>query len=361
MSLAAIVGAALITYEFAIERGYGFSTPVALIRIAEVANASDGFGGSWLSGVGRLLTPALIVAWILAALCPERLLRRTRFVLIAGTLTVLWEQVMFEGGRFFLAALVLSWVAARAMRRKASGLPYRVRARPTRRLLVGFVCCAVMVMFAYVFIDRANAQDVDFSAAYSIFLLSYPVDASPETLQRLNGGGSGPIFALYMFWMYLSQGPNMFDELLSYPYLVHTFGLDEFSQIGRGLSKLTGLDFSYDPFTNMPSPGTYTTMVGASYMDFGVVVSWFVALGLGYFTARASQRLSGAVLGRMGLTAPILVTVSLFSPIVSLIVTLWPAFLWALCVGSTATTRSVRGRPPLRLRAKPSHSQIIAT
>lgn len=122
-----MIGAALIAYEFAVKRGYGFTTPVALIRKAEVGGAMDGFGGSWISGIGRLLTPALLVGWILALYCRERLLRRTWIVLFGATLTVFWEQTMFEGGRFFLAALVIACVVTRLLR----PLPMKAEARTT--------------------------------------------------------------------------------------------------------------------------------------------------------------------------------------------------------------------------------------
>lgn len=344
LSLAAIAGAGLIAYEFAVRRGYGFTTPVALIRATEVEGVQDGsLGGSWISGIGRLLTPALQVAWILAAIYGKRQRRHAWGALLLATATVLWEQIMFEGGRFFLAGLVAAAMVARSMRPREPG-ELRERFDPRRWMIIGVTAVAALGLFGYIFVDRALALDMDFSAAYSMFLSNFDIDAPPETLRRLDGAGGALWFAFYMFWMYMCHSPNSFDELLNYPYLSHAYGLVQFSLVGQALSKVTGASIGYDQYVNMPNPGAYTTIIGPNYMDFGVGGSWIAALVLGYLTARWARRLGASVLGRFGLAAPLMVAIGLFSPIVSLVVNLWPAIVWAGAVGATARRSSTQPR-----------------
>jgi len=334
LSAVAIAGAVLISIEFAVLRGYGFTTPVALIRSAEVESARDGFGGSLVSGIGRLLTPALTIAWLLAIVRWRDLAFTAKAVLIAATITVFVEQTMYEGGRFFLATLVASCFIARALARREGGaLPRPADRRPLRTALLA---AAVVAVFGYVFLDRAAALELDLSSVYFAYAWTYDVAVGPDVTARLDGG-LGPLwFVGAMFWMYITQGPNELAVLLAQEEFVHAFGLYQFPQLGQALARLTGGQVGYDVFTHLQNVGTYPTFAGAGYVDFGYAGSMLQAALLGAVTALAVRAAQAHRLAMLGVSAPLWVTLGLFSPIISLLTNLWPALLWAVLVGCTA-------------------------
>jgi oligosaccharide repeat unit polymerase len=356
-SVIAIVGASLLVFEFAFRRGYGFSTPVALVRVAEVSNAIEGFSGSWVSGTARLLTPALQVAWVLAVLASGRISRKAWAALLVATTIVLLEQTMYEGGRFFLASLIVAGFATHLMRPSTNWRRERVHrvVRLQRWLLVIFLGLTSVLVFGYVFVDRAAAGGRDFATAYLAFVSSYKIDVSSAELAVLNEESGALYFVLFMFWMYITQGVNQFDQLLAHEPFVFAYGMVQFPQIGQAVTRLTGLDLRYDQFANLPNPGTYSTILGANYIDFGLPLAYLFATALGYITARSSRQLRGGRLLGIGLAAPMLVTIGLFSPIVSLVTNLWPAILWSVVLGLTAK-RDV-GTPSLSELSKVSTSQ----
>lgn len=343
LSVMAAVGSALIAYEFAVVRGYGFSTQVALIRITEVDSYAAS-GGSWISGAGRMLVPALIVAWLLATGRFSKVTRASRMALLAASAFVYWQQSTFEGGRFFLACVLLAVFAASKMQPRPAGHPQR------RTLSLGVWAAALtvaLVLFGRVFIDRVADRELDFGSVYRLFVDSFAIETTSSAEQRLDGELAPLWFAAKMLWMYLVQGPNQFNTLLLHEPAVYGFGAVQFQQIAQGLGKLTGLNLGYDVFVNTPNPGTYTTFVGMAYMDFGMPGAWMTGALLGYLTARSVRRYTQGAMNRWGLAAPLLLTLSLFSPVVSLMVNLWPAIFWAVVVGSTSFTTRPRPRPAL--------------
>lgn len=333
----AILGAALITVEFAVIRGYGFTTPVALIRAAEVESASAGLSsGSLVSGVGRLLTPALQIAWILTMLRWKDIGAGSKRMLFFATAVVFWQQAMYEGGRFFLAALVVSCFVARSIMAGAAGAR---SGRETNRLLTWrsiTVAGIVMVFFGLVFLDRATSLELEFSTAYSLYTESFDITVGPELQARLDGPLGALWFAAAMFWIYVTQGVNELAVLLRQPDFVHAFGFYQFPQLGQALTKLTGVQFGYDIFVHLWNVGTYNTAVGGSYVDFGVAGATAFALLLGAVTALATRNMAAGQVGPVSLSAPLLITIGVFSPVISLVTNLWPAMVWAFVVGCTA-------------------------
>lgn len=357
----AIAGAGLIAYEFAVVRGYGFTTPVALIRSMEVENAAAGAGGSPISGIGRLLTPALQIAWILAVLRPGEIRGAPRWMLWMATLIVFWQQTLYEGGRFFLATLLVNCLIAKTLaswtRVPQPAPDERRRPRKRRLFSLGTVIALgiAFVAFAMIFINRVTTLELDFGSAYVSYTRTFDIDVGPGTRNRLSGALAPLWFAAAMFWIYITQGPNEAAVLVQHDNLVHAHGLFQFPQLGQAISKMTQVPVGYDVFTLLPNPGTYNTIAGASYIDFGAYGSLLSALVLGAITAAAVAAFSQRRLGALSLWAPILMTLGLFSPIISLVTNLWPALVWALLVGATAP------RPARRPLAPGAYSQSIQT
>lgn len=330
LSFFSIIGAMLIVYEFAITRGYGFSTSVALIRQMEVDSASAGFEGSWISGAGRMLTPALMVAWVLAILGWSELRRRTLIILIAASSVVFYQQMMFEGGRFYLAALLLMIFLARSF---VSRPGLQKRAIIKKRVLWVGLFIVVCLVFGYMFIDRYEQNNRVFSEAYGTWSANFDLEVNGEVSSRLSGNMSGVWLALYMLWAYVTQGLNELNSLLvsSQPDLA--WGGFQFPQITQVLNKFTSLDFKYDQIQNLPKVGTYITLYGASYIDFGHIGALMFISVVGWYTGRAIRLLHSQRMNGLAINAPLLITLGVFMPIVSLVVNLWPAFCWALLAG----------------------------
>jgi hypothetical protein len=345
LSIAAIIGALLIVYEFAVLRGYGFSTPVEVIRQTEIENSLSGTGGAGISGVGRLLVPALIVGWVLTIVRPGPLARTTWLSLFLASIAVIWQQAMFEGGRLFLAGLLVSCAVARHLRPPAA--PHQmVSWRKQRVLPIAALGAITLVLFGGIFLDRMSTRGSELDVGYEVFTGSFTIDVAERTYDSLAGGWAPVKFVTYMFWMYATQGPNEFNRLLEYPLQEHGYGALQFGQISHALSRLTGQDLTYKSFENMPNPGTYTTILGPNYMDFGFALSWLFALLLGYVTCTGARTISSGHLGWSALAAPMLITIGLFSPIVSLVINLWPAVLIALLLPVTKYWLPTVGRRP---------------
>lgn len=333
----AIVGAGLIVVEFAILRGYGFSTPVALIRLAEVEGAVAGaFGGSAVSGAGRLMTPALQIVWILAVMRWRHLSMSVKSLLLFATLAVLLQQAMYEGGRFFLATLVVGGLIARTMNARATRTRVRAFASPRTLIIAG----AAVLAFGFVFLDRANSLELDLSTAYLVYTRGFSVAVEPEVIARLDGAGGPLWFVASMFWMYITQGPSELAVLLDQQGFVHAYGLFQFQQIGLLLSKISGAALTYDVFSYLENAGVYATFVGAAYIDFGMGGAFLSAAVLGAITAAAIRAVESGRMNALGLSAPLLVVLGLFSPIISLVTNVWPAIVWAIFVGATSTRRA---------------------
>jgi hypothetical protein len=332
LSLFSIFGAILIIYEFAITRDYGFSTPVAIIRQMEVDAVSAGFSGSWLSGIGRILTPALMVAWVLAALGWSDLRRRIVIVLLTASALVFYQQMMFEGGRFYLASLLLMLFFAKGFVRKTI---LRKRVIRKKRVFWAVLFIVTCFIFGYMFVDRYEQNDRVLSEAYETWAANFDLEVNNEVSTRLSGDLSRVWLAIYMLWAYITQGVNELNTLLLSSQLTHAWGVFQFPQIAQVSNKLLSLDLKYDQLENLPKIGTYNTLYGASYIDFGHIGALVFISIIGWLTGKAIKLLYSHRFSSLSINAPLLITLGVFSPIVSLVVNLWPAFCWALLVGST--------------------------
>jgi hypothetical protein len=338
LSLIAIVGAFLIAFDFAVLRGYGFGTPVALVRSEEVANVSQGQGGSFVSAFGRLFTPALQIAWVLVVVRWRTVWRRVKVLLGLATFTVFAEQTFYEGGRFFLATLIVNCLVARALSK--SSRPAAVA--PRRRLSVRTAIIGVLAVtgFGAVFLNRASALNIDLGSVYLLYTKTFDVDVGAAAMARLDGAFGAVWFVAAMFWIYVTQGANELAVLMDQAQLAHAHGFFQFPQVAQAINMFGGAGVGYDVFVELPNPGTYNTFVGAGYIDFGHLGSILFALLLGALTAMSLASFNARRLGALSLCAPLFVTLGVFSPVISLLTNLWPAMVWASLVGWTVHSRS---------------------
>lgn len=117
-----------------------------------------------------------------------------------------------------------------------------------------------------------------YGKVYYKFASGFEIDLRHlENLSRFDAGR----YSSAMMWIYLTHAPNELDRI--YRNLDHSKGFYQFSQVAQILSKLTGRDFRYDLAAKLPNVGTYITLPGASYLDFGVGfgLMFAAAIGLG--------------------------------------------------------------------------------
>jgi hypothetical protein len=330
LSVLSIVGAILIAYEFAITRGYGFSTSVSSIREMEVNAAIEGFGGSWVSGLGRMLTPALMTAWVLAVLNWKQVGRNSKVLLLIASLAVFIQQFMYEGGRFYIAAL-LSMIFIASKFSKDPVVPKTKVSFNFKRFLWIVLAIFVFMGFCFVFVRRYRDAGRDFYEAYTMWAEVFDLKIDDATVySRLNGDGASLWLGITMIWAYVTQGFNELNVLLLSESTNKAWGLFQFAQIGMVLGKLVDSGLTFNRLENLPHVGTYFTFYGASYVDFGHFGA-LIFIGLtGWLTGWSIKSLRNGNQSGLALNAPLLITLGVFAPIVSLVTNLWPAFFWAV-------------------------------
>ena len=332
LAIVGAVGATLIIYDFAVLRGYGFASSVVAIRVEEATDALRGISqSSAVSGVGRLTIPAIMPAYLLAVYRWNQVSVVTRVILAVSSLITLGEQMLFEGGRFFITAIAVTIVICYFVRPAAEGVRAPKRKIPYIRL--GILAAILLSFFAYVFVDRILERGDFFWSAYLSFAGAYAIDVDYGTIGRFEGP-LGPIwFSASMLWLYITQGISELDLLLSIPYFEHANGFYQLPQVAQIAEVLFGLDWRYDIVANLPKIGTYPTFYGSNFIDFGNIGAVLSGAVLGGASSRA---LFGFALGRLdpiSLLAPILFTICLFTSVVSLITMLWPAIFWVVGAG----------------------------
>jgi oligosaccharide repeat unit polymerase len=339
-SLVAAVGAALVIYDFAILRGYGFATSVVAIRAEEGTAMLKGFKqGSPISGLGRLMIPAMMIAFMMAASGWKRLDGRARFTLVASSLLTLSEQMLFEGGRFFITALFVVVIVCYFLKPPAHTGPSG-RNLPIKRIALAVVI--LMSFFAYVFVDRILDRGDFFWSAYLGLSKDYDIYVDPETVNRFEGPFGGLWFSVCMLWLYATQGFNELDNLLSVHYFNHAYGLYQVPHASNIAALVFGVDLYYDLMANLPNVGTYYTFYGANYIDFGNVGALLSAIVLGFFTARGVLGFTYGRWDTFSLIGPMFLVICFFTPAVSLVTNLWPAMFWAVLAGTGARAFAAR-------------------
>lgn len=318
MAVTAVVGALLLVYEFAIRRGYGFSASVAEIRILEVNRAGTS-SGSILGGLSRLMTPALQVAWVLATLSWKTVPRRTRIVLFTASVIVFYEQFIFEGGRNYWVCLFMMCLIARG----TQGAKIQVSALAKRLLLLA----GLMVFLLAIFITRPDSLGISLSTAYDWQTGYHDVTVTSAVEARFDGP-LGPIyFAFAMLWLYVTQGIYQMAVIVGDTGMNHANGMHQFSVLAQIIEKVFGVSISYDDFSELINPGTYPTLIGANIVDFDIFGAILTGGALGFLTTLGLRHLQCRKLGWLSLSAPMMATIAVFSPVLSVTPNCWVAIM----------------------------------
>lgn len=357
LAIASGVGALLIIYDFAYLRGYGFDTPVEIIRQSEVNNYRVGSAASPVSGIGRILVPCVLVGWMLAMFRTAPLRWSSWVLLCTASLVILVEQAMFEGGRNFVACTIVATVITWLLRPEGwrTGFKGRTRLNPMALIAVGG---ASIVMFGAIFIDRVQTRGVDWSEGYAVFAENFSITVPYSTIDSLQGPGAPVRFVSLMFWVYATQGPNEFDNILKNPPSRYGYGALQFSQLAQAASRVLGFNLTYNVFDHMTNPGTYTTILGPSYLDFGLSGSMILGFLFGLCTCLSVRVLSTGVVGPLALPAPILVTIALFSPMISMVLNMWLVIAIAIAIGYAWRLKRLRRKARA---AQPPAAPAMAT
>jgi hypothetical protein len=324
------LGALLVIFEFAYLRGYGFSASAAQIRMEEVSNNMKGLNvASPISGIGRLMIPAILPALIVAAANFGKLNGAARVILLVCLLILLFEQVAFEGGRTFLAASFLTTVVAFLVGRDRSDFNVRKTVSRPPYLRFAVTGAALMYFFLSVFISRVYDGGGFLWSHYRTFSQDFRIFVGTDVIARFDGFFGPFWYAVSMLWLYITQGINELDTLLISQDIPRSLGLYQFPQISPILQIVFGTEVTYDFIRILPNAGTYLTIYGANFLDFGHIGAFMSAALLGYLTARSIGFFASLRLNGLAICGPMLLTIALFSPVISILGTLAPAFFWA--------------------------------
>lgn len=365
LSLASLIGAMLIIIEFAFVRGYGFTMPVAEIRQLELNRGIAGAAASLLSGPGRLMMPAILPAFLIAALEWRRLSKTAWLIFGFAAAIFLYEQIKFEGGRwfFFGTYFAIAFLLIGDALRKGQQDEIHIR-RKSLNAFVFLSLCGV-ILFGYsasVFVNRSDHSGEGQVAAYERFVTvfieergaktvsipkntenaSQPNETAPQPNddetskpgEEFSRSAVGKLLfhpITKFFWIYATHGVNELNNLMLRDSFAHSLGAFQFSQLARISDKLLGTELRVEYKENFPNEGLYTTMIGASYVDFGFAgaIAFGVVFGvmLGFW-ANLFGRQSGFTFSSMAF--PVMMTVAILSPIISIVNHMWPVMCWAV-------------------------------
>jgi hypothetical protein len=323
------LGASLVIFDFSVLRGYGFNTSAALIRALETDAAMRGVtSSSAISGTGRLMLPAALPALVIFVSNPGFLNSSQKFIASIFVLIILYEQLFFEGGRFFLSvSAVVGLICYFTRMQQARGT---MKLNITSKMIVWVVFGGTILMtfFGYVFATRIAERDDFYWSAYRSFTSYFALTVDQGVIDSFEGLFGIVRYSSSMLWLYATQGINEIDAVFALNQFGHAWGLYQFPQFGQIAQMLLGVEWRYDMVMNLPTVGTYLTMPGASYVDFGLTGMFLQGIIFGTLSGWSMFRFANGHQSGFALCGPILIAVALFSPVVSLFTNVWPAFVW---------------------------------
>lgn len=384
LSTIALAGALGVIYEFAVRRGYGFSTPVEIIRVMEVNRAMKGSVPSAFSGAARLAAGAIASAWVLYFVAQTKVRWSTFAVLLVSTIAGFWLEARFMGGRLFIAG---TWAASFAALVAGYAFHAQTGGKLSIRPLIGLLLAAVLIAgyFVFVFAERVAARGTDGQAVYEQYSKHFggdlvvqeqppleaeepkgepatsaggrqtavenaipdkmktealaesetpqpgaqaPAETTPTAGETIVAKPSKLKTAVSFLWVYATQGLNELDRLLQLDGIKPAYGAIQFGKIAQLLTVVTGKNWTYDMATNLPNPGLYWTMLGDTFVDFGYYGSILAAIIFGFLLTYSARLVLAGRMGPIALSFPFLMSLALFSPMLSLVQNLWPSIAW---------------------------------
>lgn len=324
LSLVSLLGSLILIFDFSVVRGYGWSTSVNLIRVLEVSG--QGASGSALSGIGRVTSPAVFGAWSLYLIFGKQFSRTTKLLTYAAVLAHLVFEVKFSGGRFFLLIIIMQYFFyTRYFGESRRGL--------SRQAFIRIALAVFMVIFVgNVFITRASDYDMHLIPIFQYALWGHPGEMSDALQNGLRSSFGPMLFVVAYLWLYLTQGLPQFAVILESANFEYAHGFFQFPQGGQILSRLTGIELTYDVAANLENPGTYNTFLGAAYVDFGYLGLFVQTAIIFYFTARSIRLLQAGRITPLSACATLFMSVTILAPSVSVLTSVWLGFVWLLVI-----------------------------
>nr|WP_298164688.1 O-antigen polymerase [uncultured Pseudomonas sp.] len=343
---------ALVSVFFALVKFYysvgfsGFSLNIiAEYRQLRARDDGDVKGGS-IFGVISAITSAFIVVLYVYGIYFKRYLSR-RKVLAIKLVFFFGLAISFLGGGRFSAAISVLFIflfslCHYACQRKdgaVSGRYSRAGSKWGRKIIY---VIPIFALFSYMFVVRFTADGRGDELILSYLNSGLPGVAVPDDVERYVSDSSFLLlsyFVLAMFLYYFGHSFYQFDVLLQYgipesapyalAYQLYPFALF-FNRLG---SEIIPIEFILN---ELPNAGTYFSLAGAFYLDFGY---WgaFIAI---FFLLFVGALAWGWMLRRGGFLSlyfsSMFLVLLIFSPIVGVVGTaIYPSliavslFLWA--------------------------------
>lgn len=342
---------ALVSVFFALVKFYysvgfsGFSlNMIAEYRQMRARDGDDVKGGSVFGLISTITSAFIVVVYVYGMYFKQYLSRRKaftiKFVFFIGL------AISFLGGGRFSATISVLFIFLFGLchyfcQRKAGVVSGR-RSRASSKW--GKIVCIIplFALFSYMFVVRFASDGRGDELILSYLNSGLPGVAVPDDVGRYLSNSSFLLlsyFVLAMFLYYLGHSFYQFDVLLQYgipenaPYALayqfYPFALF-FNKLGSDITPIGSI------LSELPNAGTYFSLAGAFYLDFGY---WgaFIAIFLLFFVGALAW---GWMLRRGGFLSlyfsSMFLVLVIFSPIVGVIGTaIYPSliavslFLWA--------------------------------
>ncbi len=341
----------LISIFFALVKFYysvgfsGFSlNMIAEYRMLRARDGDDTKGGS-IFGVISTITSAFIVVVYIYGIYFKRYLSRRKAAAIKLVFFFGLAISFLGGGRFSAAISVLfvflfSLCHYVCLRKDGMVSGQLSRTAPKWGRKIVYVI-PLLVLFSYMFVARFTVDGRGDELVLSYLNSGLPGVAVPDDVWLYLSDSSFllfPYFILAMFFYYIGHSFYQFDILLQYgipesapyalAYQLYPFALF-FNKLGSEIIPIESI------LNELPNAGTYFSLAGAFYLDFGY---WgaFIAVFLVFFAGALSW---GWMLRRGGFLSlyfsSMFMVLLIFSPIVGVIGTaIYPSliavslFLW---------------------------------
>ncbi len=343
LSVVSVIGACFIIFEFAVVRNYGFNLPVTQVRILEVSRGMAGASASLLSGSGRLMMPAILPAFLIVGFEWRRLSKFAWLTFGLAMIAFLYEQGKFEGGRWFLFAtyFALAFLLFGDLFRKNEQGEILIKNKLITMIVILGIYGSILFSYsASVFERRYTDSGEGENNAYERFAME--IIGNEFGLEAIKNSKYSS--TIKFFWLYATHGVNELNIVMSKRDFCYGGGAFQFPQIARISDKLFGTDFRIEYKSCFPNVGLYNTMIGASFLDFGMFggAIFGIAIGVGLgFSANLFGRQVGLTFS--ALAFPAMMTVAAMSPIVSIVNHMWPVLCWSVVAFGIA-------KPPVALR-----------